>query len=276
MQIRIMVAHHKNYYTKASNIFMPIHVGKKNSKVTLNFQGDDQGISISEKNNIYCELTATYWGWKNLKEIDYLGICHYRRYFAFEGLSYYSRFKKSLKKILYSNTTFRNQIFIINSFQADEKLKVFENKLKRDILDNDIEVYALRPAIVDSKNVKEFFFKPAGYYPIDLLEKIVERDFPCYSFYFKKVISGKKIYYGNMVLMKQGIFNKYAEFLFSVLNKHEEESKEKAWCFSPIEEGCYSRLSGYLGELLTSCFVEKCIRDGMRVKLLNSYMLDIK
>lgn len=41
---------------------------------------DDAGDSISAKNRQYCELTATYWVWKNTRD-DAVGICHYRRYF---------------------------------------------------------------------------------------------------------------------------------------------------------------------------------------------------
>lgn len=41
---------------------------------------DDTGESISHKNPDYCELTVTYWAWKNRTDA-YKGICHYRRIF---------------------------------------------------------------------------------------------------------------------------------------------------------------------------------------------------
>jgi len=41
---------------------------------------DDTGDNISSKNRQYCELTATYWIWKNTTD-DVKRQCHYRRYF---------------------------------------------------------------------------------------------------------------------------------------------------------------------------------------------------
>lgn len=65
--------------------YLPIQVGKAISNIDLGLQGDDEGDNISEKNKSYCELTGIYWAWKNLKDVDVIGLCHYRRYFDFHG-----------------------------------------------------------------------------------------------------------------------------------------------------------------------------------------------
>jgi hypothetical protein len=42
---------------------------------------DDTGDSISSKNFHYSELTGWYWVWKNMRDLDVVGLYHYRRYF---------------------------------------------------------------------------------------------------------------------------------------------------------------------------------------------------
>lgn len=47
-------------------------------------QGDDTGDNISQKNPQYCEMTAHYWIWKNVHDTEYVGVCHYRRFFGID------------------------------------------------------------------------------------------------------------------------------------------------------------------------------------------------
>lgn len=57
-----------------------IHAGAALSEKNICVLRDDSGDNISKKNRNYCELTASYWIWKNT-ESRYKGICHYRRMF---------------------------------------------------------------------------------------------------------------------------------------------------------------------------------------------------
>ena len=53
MDIKVIVATHKQYRMPSDNCYMPLHVGKQ-GKVDLGYLGDDSGDSISEKNGHYC------------------------------------------------------------------------------------------------------------------------------------------------------------------------------------------------------------------------------
>lgn len=52
---------------------------------------DDTGDNISLKNADYCELTVTYWVWKNVKA-KYKGICHYRRWWRLSDIGDMNKF----------------------------------------------------------------------------------------------------------------------------------------------------------------------------------------
>ncbi len=91
MDIKILVATHKKYNMPKESMYLPIHVGCEGKK-DLRYIGDNTGDNISFRNPNYCELTGLYWAWKNLK-YDYIGLCHYRRYFTNSNL-----FKKASNK----------------------------------------------------------------------------------------------------------------------------------------------------------------------------------
>ena len=90
--LRIVVCCHKQCALPSDSFLLPLHVGAALHDYELPFDRDDQILgkpcqNISAKNESYCELTALYWMWKNLPavlpDLHYVGLCHYRRYFAF-------------------------------------------------------------------------------------------------------------------------------------------------------------------------------------------------
>lgn len=83
----IMVCAHKRDACLAEPPYLPVQVGRAIAREDLGYTGDDSGENISAKNRNYCELTAQYWAWKNRSDADYIGLCHYRRYFDFGSRS---------------------------------------------------------------------------------------------------------------------------------------------------------------------------------------------
>lgn len=88
MDIKIIVATHKKYPMPQDPMYLPVHCGK-HGKESIGYQGDDTGDNISALNSYFCELTATYWAWKNLS-VDYLGVSHYRRHFSDSRFPYHT------------------------------------------------------------------------------------------------------------------------------------------------------------------------------------------
>lgn len=79
-KVKILVACHKPAKVYHDDVYTPIQVGKAlHPDLDLGFTTDDTGENISTENPYYCELTALYWGWKNLS-CQYIGLQHYRRY----------------------------------------------------------------------------------------------------------------------------------------------------------------------------------------------------
>lgn len=81
----LVCAHKKDPYTRNEGVYKAIQVGKAlHPELDLGYINDNEGENVSDKNPKWCELSALYWGWKNLKNVEYAGLCHYRRYFDIE------------------------------------------------------------------------------------------------------------------------------------------------------------------------------------------------
>lgn len=65
---------------KYKDYLLPLQVGSTLTNLRVAERTDNLGDNISELNPQYCELTGTYWIWKN-DESNIKGLCHYRRLF---------------------------------------------------------------------------------------------------------------------------------------------------------------------------------------------------
>lgn len=235
MDIKILVATHKKYWMPNDDVYLPIHVGKE-GKEDLGYIGDNTGENISNKNANYCELTGLYWAWKNLN-CDYIGLCHYRRYF--------SKRKFSKDFLIYKNF---NDIgnFALNK---DKYISLLE---KYDII-LPYKVY------LDGYTTYEYYKKHHNIRDLIECQKIINNIYPEYKEAFNKVMMQNEIYLCNMFVMNRKLFDDYMKWLFTVLFELEKRIDISNY------DNYQARIFGFLSERLFNVYIEK-EKNNLKIK----------
>ncbi len=211
MKVKILVAVHKNYRMPDDPMYLPVFVGKEiHPTVNHTFQGDNTGDNISAKNPHYNELTALYWGWKNL-DVDALGLVHYRRYLTL-GHS------KDLSTIL-------NQEQVEQLFQ-----------------DADVILPKKRHYYIETN--ESHYLHVHEHAPLEITRQVLKDDYPEYFPAFEQVMKQTSAHYFNMMIMKKKPLDEYCQWLFDVLGKVEQQVDYSD--YTPYEQ----RVFGFLSELL--------------------------
>lgn len=281
MNIKVAVAYHKQSKLLIHESLLPIHVGKALSSVDLGIAGDDVGDNISKKNPVYCELTALYWLWKNV-DADYKGLFHYRRCFSVEPshkrMVIKQKMQQTINKFLIPiNLKTEAAISILYKCNSEDE---FEDKVNRFCkqmpkLLRKANLLVPYPITFLSSEVIDHFSKQMGQYYLMLLDEIVKKYYPQLYHYYEMAMHGHVLYFGNMSVMDNNTFNEYCSVLFDILKIHEEEVVKRNYIKDVYSEGAYSRISGYLGEILTSTFILYC-KDSRIVKDQPVCFLEIK
>ena len=212
MKIEILVAAHKKFPMPDKKGYLPVLVGAaKNYKPGIEYQRDDEGENISAKNPNYNELTAVYWAWKNLKNVDAIGLVHYRRLF-FDSKPY----------------NLNNVISIENVEKLLTKYDVILPKKRNYYIETNYSHYI-------HAHHKE---------PLDEARKVIAEVYPNYLPAFDKVMKKRGAHMFNMFIMKRNAFESYCSFMFDVLDKLEKRIDISEYS---VQE---ARVYGYISELL--------------------------
>ena len=222
--IRLFVCCHRKENVPEHPLMRPIQVGAALSDRRFDgFQQDDEGENISLKNRSYCELTAQYWAWKNVKA-DYCGFFHYRRY-------------------LYPDTTAKRP-YIIRTKPTDALLE----RLGYGSFAELIRQYDLIAPIGEDMRVSvREHYQTAPHHrgkDLALAEEIVARRHPEMKAAMESYLSGTVHYFGNMYIMRREMFADYCAWLFPILEEFDRHADLTG--YSPQE----LRVDGYLAERL--------------------------
>lgn len=238
MNIKILVATHKKYWMPNDDVYLPIHVGRE-GKADLGYIGDNTGDNISAKNANYCELTGLYWAWKNL-DCDYIGLCHYRRYFSSDSLIHEVEVYKNFNDI---------NNYILKKENYEELLK-------------DIDVILPKKFYFNKMTIYEHYKLAHNINDLDECYKIVCEFYPDYRYAFKKVMGYNSFYGNNMFVMKKECFNNYMQWLFKILFELEKRVDISEY------DNYQARIYGFLSERLFNVWLEKNKLNIKEVKML--------
>lgn len=221
--VKVIVATHKEYRMPKSPVYLPVHVGAAGKKKLANYQRDDEGDNISEKNPYFCELTGLYWAWKNLKA-DYVGLVHYRRYFGHK------------KRMQSEEQKFNN---VLSGKEIDQLLD------KSDIILPKLRNYYI-------ENLYDHYKHTMYVEPLDIAGKIIKEKYPDYYPEFKKLKKRRSAHMFNMIIAKKEILDDYCVWLFDIL--FELEKRVDASKYSTFHKRFYGRVS----ELLLDVYINTC------------------
>ena len=220
MNIKVLVATHKKYWMPNDEVYLPIHVGSDKGE-KIGYQPDNVGDNISAKNPYYCELTALYWGWKNLNA-EYVGLCHYRRYF-----------------------TRSNPIGLSRERHAILTKKEYQYLLSQSpIIVGDKRRYYI-------ETIRSHYNHTRQKIDLDHVEEIIRLEYPQYEESFHRVMNRTWAHMFNMFVMRWDYYDQYCKWLFDILGKLEKKTDIKS--YNKVE----ARVYGYISELLLDVWLEK-------------------
>lgn len=248
--VKILVSCHKPFPIPDSDIYLPVHVGSTNAAAAIpGMQPDDEGENISDRNFTFCELSAQYWAWKNL-DADYVGQCHYRRYFCFGDAA--------------GERDDHAQIVVPHlSDETAHALSLDDGVLiSREVQGADIttahwwDVRGVKTPRGASRNVAEHMtsYGLYSYDDLEVLKQIVRERQPEYLEDLESYLEGNQYLGYNCFVMRRAAFEELCSFEFDVLLEFDRRKD-----YGGLTRN-QRRICGYLGEVLYSVFIQHVTR----------------
>ena len=222
MKTVILVATHKKYRMPEDNMYLPLHVGKACSSLSLSYTGDNTGTHISEKNPNYCELTALYWARHNLSA-DAIGLVHYRRHFSIKRPPFFCKDKFP---------------FILTSTEVEPILEHYDLILPKK-----------RNYFIETNYSQYIHAHPAE--SLDKTKELISQLCPDYLDAYDRVMNRTKAHRFNMFIMKQELFHAYCDWLFPILFRLEQSLDISSY------NAYNQRIFGFISERLLDVFIER-------------------
>ena len=250
MRAKIFVTYHKDTHLVNSGILEPIQVGDGPALQGCRYR-DNTGRNISDRNGLYCEMTAAFWAWQNTSDLDYIGLLHYRRFLDF------SQSQHDLDAWGVTNwpsfTTDFTSRFGLNDACIEAALHGVDVLLPRR--------WNVRNA--GFRTLQEHYAKAPHHHAADLDQclAVIKEDCPEYLASWHDVMQSDSGWFNNMVVMRSDLFRSYCAWLFPLLQQLEPRIPLEHY---GVQE---RRVLGYLAERLLNVWLKQYVSIHPETKL---------
>ena len=238
-RVKLFMVYHKPSPFLGAEPFVPIQVGFAPDIPDVVCRDDTQD-NIAAKNPNYCELTAQYWIWKNVRA-EYVGLMHYRRLI-------------SLTKC--DEWTFTD-------FSEETRAKFGWNAECVDALLKDYDILLPPDDTVFPPGERGHVMTPYEFHcrehrkcDIDAAIAAIHDLTPEYDGYAKQALCvDTHECFGNVCVMRKDLFDAYSEWLFKILFEVERrielpKNREEARLFGFLSERLVMVWLGYARDRL--------------------------
>ncbi|MDA9311395.1 DUF4422 domain-containing protein [Polaribacter sp.] len=259
-----VVTHKKEQVPYHNSVFIPIGVGNAAKFHNVN----DLNSGYNNYNKYYSEISGLAAINQLSNEYDYIGLCHYRRYYMLDNLKY----KKSVNYTKFILSRFFGNLLkpgnfrvFGNSFELPKKnnhkaIRDFELFVKNKLKDKKIEAIYPYPIKFSNRRIREIFEKLSFKY-IDTLEKIIIDYYPEYTDAFYDVTNNCELHTCNMIILRKDWHDKYWLLMSGILSRFDNYFSMNEMKDSPFFDKLYNRIPGYMAELITSIFISKHFKN---------------
>ncbi len=226
----VLVTMHKPYAHSAMSAWLrPCGVGGFALDEPSAFS-DAAGDHIAALNPHFCELTTQYWAWKNLRGVEHIGFCHYRRYF------YLNPKPAQSLSVVFDNSQGAVELM------ASELARAQALKLLRHA-----DVIVPYPTYMAQTVADHYRSHHLAEHWEVFTQVLFERhpEYACFDTYFDEI---NRCYFCNMAIWKWPLFDRYCTQLFGVLFEVYERIGKPS---DPYQ----SRYLGFLAERFLGLFL---------------------
>ena len=184
MNIKIFVMTHKLFERPKDPMYVPLQVGHAlHGTLDETYLRDDDGEdNISAQNPYFSELTGMYWIWKQCRDTDYVGICHYRRFPVIkEGGRERLMTERDCERLLGEYDLITTEMLTLHS------------------------------------NYYDGFAVDHNLYDLQVTAQVVQEKYPLHYDCFERLVHSNRVYFGNICVMPKPLYDQYCAWLFDIL-----------------------------------------------------------